>query len=67
MILHCSPFHHRQSELFIMQRFLRNDSAAVLLFQGDLITRYLPLLPGSVLGSPHLASAGPAHGCLLVP
>lgn len=35
-----------------MQRFLRSDSAAVLLFQGDLITRYLPLLPGSGLGSP---------------
>lgn len=50
-----------------MQRFLRSDSAAVLLFQGDFITRYLPLLPGSVLGSPHLTLAGPAHGCLLVP
>lgn len=49
-----------------MQRFLRSDSAAVLLFQGDLITCYLALLSGSGLGSPHLTSAGLDHGCLLV-
>ena len=50
-----------------MQRFLRSDSAAVLLFQGDLITCYLPLLSGSGLGSPHLTSAGLTTGVCWCP
>lgn len=67
MALHCSPFHHCQSGLFIMQRFLRSDSAASSALPRRL-HHTLPASPAwSVLGSLISPFSWPSPWCLLVP
>lgn len=66
MVLYCSLSHPSRQATVQPRGFLRSDSPATGLSQGDLLTRYLPCLlaPGlAPLASPQWTQ----WGCLLVP